>query len=84
VSRNPEYFTNQLSVQTIVATTISLLNSAGDKLAQLDHKWITERAEKGWCAAEIARACVRTNFDKSNPLRRRFLTALTKLGAPEV
>lgn len=73
---------NQLPASTIASLAKGLIRRAGCEVFYVaDHAFIDERAGKGWCAAEIARLFIRANFAKGDPLRRKFLTALTKLGA---
>lgn len=46
------------------------------------HKaYFTDRAGRGWCVAEIARAYVRSRYSKSDPFRRLLLNSLSRLGA---
>lgn len=76
------YHRNDLSAGNIIDLTTGLIVEAGCAYyAHADLAFIRERADKGWSAAEIARSFIRATFAKDNPPRRRFLTALTKLGA---
>jgi hypothetical protein len=74
-----EIFDNNLSPQQIGEIAARLIESAG---GFPDFAYIATRADRGWCAGEIARAYVRSRYPVGDITRRRLLTALTKLGAP--
>lgn len=72
---------NQLPVARVTELAIDLVTKAGCEVFEHDHPWFTDRAGRGWTATEISRAFVRMNFAKGDAMRRKFLTALSKLGA---
>jgi hypothetical protein len=73
---------NNLPTSTVISLAKGLIAKAGCEVYDhCDAGFFDERAKRGWTASEIARSFIRANFAKGNPLRRRFLTALTKVGA---
>lgn len=79
--KRSEIFSNHLPRDTLVAITVRLLETAGLTVSDAENVYIVMLAERGWCAAEIARNVVRVRFPKGDSGRRRYLVALTKLGA---
>jgi hypothetical protein len=70
---------NNLPAAIVAEAAVRLIEAAGG--TNDDWPFIITRADRGWCAGEIARSYVRVHFQKSDIRRRRLLTKLTKLGA---
>ena len=79
MKRNPIFYRNDLPAHIVARNAAQLIEEAG---LINDESATAARAARGFCVAEIARAQVRREFPKGSSERRRYLTALTKLGCP--
>lgn len=70
---------NNLAPAVIAELAVRLVERAGG--VNDDWGYVVERADRGWTAAEIARAYVRSHFPKGDIRRRRMLVGLTRQGA---
>ena len=82
MSLDHDLYSNNLPAATIAEIAVRLVESAGG--TNYDYGYFVKRAGRGWCAAEIARAYVRSQYGKGNPTRRRLLVCLTKFGAKRI